>query len=116
MLNLEFALLDLYTDRKPLCAMASGCAAAAEPSTGAAGTGVKSKSLAHSRFLMVPRHATTMSRRPSLAAPPSVAAATYPIQLDSLHHAASLSAGGGRRRNASGTGSADVAYTNLVTA
>ncbi|KAK8452525.1 hypothetical protein SEVIR_5G123351v4 [Setaria viridis] len=33
--------------------------------------------------------------------------ATYPIQLDSLHHASWLSPGAGRRRNTLGTGSAD---------
>uniref|UniRef100_A0A0A9B7D9 Uncharacterized protein n=1 Tax=Arundo donax TaxID=35708 RepID=A0A0A9B7D9_ARUDO len=49
-----------------------------------------------------------MSRRPSAAAPSSVATATYPMKLDSLHHA-SLSASSGSSRNASGKGRLDVA-------
>ncbi|KAB8100691.1 hypothetical protein EE612_031273 [Oryza sativa] len=109
LLYLESLLLDVYTDRKPRCTMARGFAAAAAPSTGAAGTGVKSKSLTHSRLSTVPRHATTMSRRPSAATPSSVATATYPIQLDSLDHAGGSSDGSGSSRNASGTGSPDVA-------
>ncbi|TVT97121.1 hypothetical protein EJB05_16220, partial [Eragrostis curvula] len=101
LLNFDSALLDVYKERNPLCTRASGFLDAAAPITGAADAGVKSKSLVHSKGLMVPRHATTMSRRPSAATPSSVATATYPIQLDSLHQTSS-SAGGGRRRNAGG--------------
>nr|CAB3459963.1 unnamed protein product [Digitaria exilis] len=96
-------------DGKPWCTTANGFFSAAEPSTGAADTGVKVKSLAHSSGRIVPRHATRMSRRPSSAAPSSVATATYPIQLDSLDHAATSPArsGSGRRRTSdAGIGSA----------
>ncbi|WVZ69452.1 hypothetical protein U9M48_018234 [Paspalum notatum var. saurae] len=41
------------------------------------------RSATHSSARCVPRHATTMSLRPSAAAPSSVATATYPIQLHS---------------------------------
>lgn len=43
--------------------------------------------------LTVPRHATTMSRRPSAASPSSVATATYPIQLVYVDPAGSSVAG-----------------------
>ncbi|BAS73462.1 Os01g0652375 [Oryza sativa Japonica Group] len=69
-------------DSHPLCTLGAGERPPA-PSTPAADTSVKSRSLSHSMGRTVPRHATTTSRLPSAATPASVATATYPIQFDS---------------------------------
>nr|ACR35968.1 unknown [Zea mays] len=58
-------------DSQPRCTMASP-----SPRRPPVGTMGNSRSSAHSSARMVPRHATTTSRRPSAAFPSSVATAT----------------------------------------
>ncbi|BAS76408.1 Os01g0968601, partial [Oryza sativa Japonica Group] len=67
-------------------------------------------SLIHCSDCTVPRHATKMLRRPSAAFPSSVATATYPIQLLSLHLRKRET---DCRMNGSGTATHDLAYRRI---
>ena len=85
----------------------------ASPRRPLGGTMTNSRSSTHSSASIVPRHATTTSRLPSSAFPSSVATATYPIQLDSLHRLPLPDAPTNAVPRTAGAD--DVAYRNLVT-